>query len=210
MSEPRRILLGTGNPAKQDVLRWMLEGLPLTPTTPSQLNLHTAPDESGDTHENIAKAKALDWSRAGSMLSIASDGGLVVPVLGPRWESRYTHRFAGPDATDAQRLERLLELMKPYRGAQREAAWVEAVAIADRGELLASWELTGATGVIAEDGGAPPPTPGFWVFAIWFIPRLGKTYDRLSPEEREHLGDHWVELRREVQDFFKDRLRQGR
>ncbi len=187
-------------------MRWMLEGLPLSPATPFQLGLQAIPDEAGGTHETIAQAKALDWSQAGSMLSIASDGGLVVPALGSGWESRYTHRFAGPDANDAQRLERLLELMKPYHGAQREATWVEAVAIADQGELLASWELTGATGIISEDSPALPPASGFWAFTAWYFPGLGKTYNELSLAEREGLEDHWVRIRREVQDFFKGRL----
>ncbi len=187
-------------------MRWMLEGLPLSPATPFQLGLQAIPDEAGGTHETIAQAKALDWSQAGSVLSIASDGGLVVPALGTGWESRYTHRFAGPEANDAQRLERLLELMKPYHGAQREATWVEAVAIADQGELLASWELTGATGIISEDSPALPPASGFWAFTAWYFPGLGKTYNELSLEEREGLEDHWVRLRREVQDFFRGRL----
>ena len=69
------ILLGTGNPSKQNSLRWLLEDLPLAPMTPSQLGLAEAPDERGDTHQEIAIAKALDWSRSGSMLAIATDGG---------------------------------------------------------------------------------------------------------------------------------------
>ena len=34
--------------------------------------------------------------------------------------------------------------MRPYSGEQRKATWVEALAVADRGRLLASWELQGA------------------------------------------------------------------
>ena len=204
MKQPRAILLGTSNPAKQDMLRWMLEGLPLAPATPSQLGLDAVPEERADTHESIAQEKAVEWSRSAFMLSIASDGGLVIPALGPRWQSRYTHRFAGPDAGDAQRVAGLLELMKPYAGSQREATWVEAVAIADGGELLASWEVTGATGVIAEEGGTPPQARGFWAFTVWYFPHLGKTYGRLSPAEREGLDDHWTRLRGEIQHFFRD------
>lgn len=209
MSDPVTILLGTSNPDKQGMLRWMLNGLPLAPTTPSQLDLQPLPDEEGDTHETIAQAKAVDWSRASRTLSIASDGGLVVPALGHRWESRYTHRFAGPDADDARRQERLLELMKPYRDARREATWVEALAIAHRGRLLASWELTGATGIIAE-AATTPKTSGFWVFTVWYFPGLSKTYDQLSLEERVGLDDHWVKLRREVHQFFTSHLGLGR
>ena len=196
------ILLGTSNPSKEDALRWLLEGLPLAPTTPSLLGLAEAPDERGDTHQEIAIAKALDWSRSGSMLAIASDGGLVLPALGDAWESRYTHRFAGPGATNAQRLERLLDIMRPFQGDQRRATWVEAAAVADRGKLLASWELNGATGVIADKPSMEPDPSGFWAFSVWYFPALGKTYDQLSQEQREGLDDHWVQLRTKLREFF--------
>ena len=197
------ILLGTSNPSKQETLVWLLEGLPLTPTSPSQLGLSDLLEEHGDTHQEIATAKALAWSRSSSMLTIASDGGLVLPALGNAWESRYTHRFAGPSATNTQRVERLLELMEPFHGEQRQATWVEAVAVADRGEILASWELKGATGVIADNPAAMPGIEGFWAFSLWRFPALGKTYDQLTQEEREELDDHWAQLRTKVQEFFR-------
>ncbi len=209
-SDELPILLGTGNSSKQDTLLWLLQGLPLLPTTPAQLGspeapVAKAPVERGHTHQEIAIAKAQDWSSYGSMMVIASDGGLVVPALGDHWESLYTHRFAGPEATNAQRLERLLEMMRPFQGDQRRATWVEAVALADRGELLASWELTGATGFIADEAGTVPEGSGFWVFSAWYFPALGKTYSQLSQEQREGLNDHWAQLRSKVQAYFKNR-----
>ncbi len=198
------ILLASGNPAKQLSLRWLLEGLPLSPVTPQQLGLESVPEEEGDTHEIIARQKSLEWSLAASMMVIASDGGLVIPALGRHWESIFTHRFAGLAAAEAARQARLLELMRPYRGQEREASWVEALAIADRGDILASWELTGATGVIGESLGDSPQVPGFWVFSLWYFPQYGKTYNELSLLEQESLGDHWSLLRELVQGFFKD------
>ncbi len=90
------ILLASGNPAKQQSLGRLLDGLPLSPITPQQLELESVPEEAGDNHEAIARQKAGEWSRAASMLAIASDGGLVIPALGSNWESTLTHRFAGP------------------------------------------------------------------------------------------------------------------
>jgi len=203
------ILLGTGNPSKQETLGWLLEGLPLSPASPSQMGLSDPPEEHGGTHQEIANAKALAWSRSSSMLTIASDGGLALPALGDAWESRYTHRFAGQSATNAQRLERLLELMEPFQGEQRQATWVEAVAVADRGEILASWELKGATGVIADMPSAMPGIEGFWAFSIWRFPALGKTYDQLTQEEREGLDDHWAQLRTKAQEFFRHKWTQN-
>ncbi len=196
------ILLATGNPAKQKTLGGLLEGLRLSPVTPEQLGLDANPEEDGDSHQAIARFKAARWSEAGSMLAIASDGGLVLPALGGRWESLYTHRFAGPAAGDEERARRLLELMGPFLGAEREASWVEALAVAYKGRILASWELRGATGVIAERPGPTSEISGFWVFSLWYFPQFGKNYNQLSAGQRDQLDDHWSRLRQLVQRFF--------
>ena len=198
---PTPILLATGNRDKQAEFRRLLLGLPFNPVTPAEAALTGVPDEQGDTHEAIARDKAVQWSRAASMLSIASDGGLVVPALGPRWESRYTHRFAGPAADNNERLARLLELMRPYSGEDRRASWVESVAIADRGRVLVSWELSGAVGYLDEQ---PPddPLPEFWVFSVWRFPQFGAAYTQLTDTQRESIDDHWSRLRRLVRRFL--------
>ena len=198
------ILLATGNPAKQRALRDLLEGLPLQPVSPADLGIEADPEETAETHEAIAVEKAVEWSRAAGMLAIASDGGLVIPSLGPNWQSRYTHRFAGPAANDDDRRERLLQLLGESAGDERAASWVEALAIADNGAPLKSWELRGSEGVIAGESEAGPHSPGFWVFPLWYFPELGKYYNQLSDREKAELGDHWTALRRLVQDYFKN------
>ena len=204
------ILLATGNSAKQGVLRQLLVELPLSPVTPAELGLSADPDETGETHEAIALEKAQEWSRLAGMLAIASDGGLVVPALGHNWESRYTHRFAGPAADDDERRRRLLELMQPFTGPEREASWVEALAVADSGRPLKSWELKGGNGRIAETPEPGPLAPGFWVFTLWYFPKLGKYYNQLTGGEKEALGDHWATLRKLVRQYFlEEYLRAG-
>lgn len=192
---PTPILLATGNRDKQSEFRRLLDGLPFVPVSPAEAGLSGVPDEEGDTHEAIARDKAAQWSKAASMLAIASDGGLVIPALGPRWESRYTRRFAGLAADNGERLSRLLELMRPCRGEDRRASWVEALAIAHSGRILVSWELYGGAGYLDEQ---PPdgPLPEFWVFSVWRFPQFGATYAQLTGAQRESIDDHWTRLRR--------------
>tara|TARA_Y100001001_G_scaffold112084_1_gene109695 strand:- start:409 stop:750 length:342 start_codon:yes stop_codon:yes gene_type:complete len=104
--------------------------------------------------------------------------------------------------SDSQRVDGLLELMQPFTGADRNASWAEAVAIAYKGRLLASWELLGATGELAQT----KPTgliPEFWVFTIWNFPQLGKTYNELTTEELLFLNDHWSQFGRLIRRFFE-------
>lgn len=199
------ILLATGNRDKQRMLAWLLEDAPVRAVAPAELGVRADPDESGETHEAIARAKAEEWSRVAGMSAIASDGGLLVPALGANWESRYTHRFAGPAADDAERQRRLMDLMAPYSGDDRRAAFVEALAIADGGKTIASWEVTGATGRIVDtlaQRGGDTYGDGFWVFPLWYFPEFGRTYDRLTEAERAGLGDHWRTLRGLMREFM--------
>lgn len=203
-AQPVPILLATGNGDKQRMLRWLLEGLPVHPVTPAEAGISATPDESADTHEAIARAKAEEWSSVAGMAVIASDGGLLVPSLGANWESRYTRRFAGPAADDSERQCRLLELLQPYSGSDRTAAFVEGLAIAERGNTLASWEVQGATGRIVDgldEAGDPTEGDGFWVFPLWYFAEFARTYDKLTEAERASLGDHWETLRGLVHEF---------
>ena len=197
-------MLATGNSDKQKAFQSMLNGLPLRLVAPAELGIAASTQEDGDTHEAIAVEKAVKWSKAGSMLAIASDGGLVIPALGSAWESRHTRRFAGPeiDADDAQRVGRLLELMEPHTGAARTASWAEALAIAYKGRPVASWEILGATGEISQ-ARQPGSVPEFWAFTVWNFPQYGKTYNQLAPQELESLNDHWSRLGQLVRRFFQ-------
>ena len=198
-----RMLLGTTNPAKQRSLRCLLAGLGLGTVTPRELGLGgRGPDEAGLSHVETARSKAEGWSRAAGMMAISSDGGLVVPILGDRWDSLYTRRFAGEDVDDGGRRDRLLQMMRPFAGEDRRASWIEALAIAREGITLVSWEVEGATGFVAEKPGKGPSLSGFWVFSLWYFPHLGKTYNELHQEELEALNDHWVQLKSLVRDFF--------
>ena len=202
MSAFRPILLATGNADKQEQFRQLLAGLPLSPVTPAEAGVRGPAEEVGDTHESIARDKALRWSAASGTLAVASDGGLVIPALGPRWESRHTRRFAGPAASNEERLSRLLELMRPYRGEARRASWVEALALAHKGRVLVSWELTGGAGYLDEQ---PPdgPLPEFWVFSVWRFPQFGAVYNELTAAQRESIDDHWARLRKLAARFFQ-------
>ena len=196
------ILLGTGNPAKQAMLAELVEGLPLNPVSPQDIGLDSNPDETAPSHEEVARDKAAQWSLDSGLLTIASDGGLVIPSLGSKWESLFTHRFAGTSATDNDRADELLKLMSPYENDSRSASWVEALAIADKGHVLKSWSLEGATGLIADHTRGNLTDRGFWVFSMWYFPKYQRTYDDLTESERLELNDHWLQLKTLVREYF--------
>lgn len=204
MAPDTPILLATSNPAKLDKLRWVLEGLPLTCVPFTQLTPQPQPEESGQTFEENARLKASQGSTLFRGLAIASDGGLVIPTLaGGEWEALLTARAAGEEADDGTRARHLLALMQGKEGEQRRVFWTEAVALADRGQLLGSWQETGSKGYLTESYDPSKAIPGFWVYSLWHCPQFGKRYVELTSQELAEVDVTWQRLKARVQKYFR-------
>ncbi len=196
------ILLATGNRAKQAKLRWLLDGLGLVTVTPADLGVSFEPPETGRTHGEIAAEKAVAWSERVSHLVVASDGGVHVPALGEAWTSVRTRRAAGADATDRDRADHLLRLMRGRTDAERDVIWREAVALARDGRLLGCWEAEGNLGRLADSYELADLEGGFWMAGLIVVPRFGKLYRHLSADELAEVDDAWNDLRRRVRASF--------
>jgi len=210
VTHPTTILLATGNPAKQDKLRWLLQGLPLT-TIPLSDDIALPPvEETGAGFTDNAVSKAVEYSRRFGGLAISSDGGIEIPALGNGWQALLTGRAAGPDADDAAKARHLLALMRGKAGDQRRVSWTEAVALAEGGKMLASWQESGNQGRLTESYDPAHAIPGFWVYSLWFYPRLGKRYVELTPQELAAADLTWGKLKERVQEWFMANKESGR
>ena len=200
---PVRVLIATTNPAKAKRLESCLTGWPFDFYGPEAMSSTEPPEESGSDHREVAETKAKAWSEVAGGLAIASDGGLVIPALGERWDSLTTRRSAGEDATDEDRVRNLLRLMEPYDGEDRQALWQEAVVLADQGEVVAAWEVKGPIGLIQR---APSTTriDGFWAASLWHFPEVGKVYTELSADELRQVGDPWTRLTDAIRGWLHD------
>ncbi|MEK7872447.1 MAG: non-canonical purine NTP pyrophosphatase [Chloroflexota bacterium] len=207
-AQPQSVLLATTNPAKAAKLTWALDGLGLSLRTLRDMPPAPEPEETGATFEENARIKATYWSRVADCLAIASDGGVAIPALGERWDALQTRRNAGERVTDEERIQRLLDTMRPYRGQERRVLWTEALAVAEKGRALASWQADGDEGYLAERYDPAPidrGIPGFWVASLFYYPRFGKCYAELSPDELAQVDTSWRTLKEQAQAWFKAR-----
>ncbi|PYU81793.1 MAG: non-canonical purine NTP pyrophosphatase, RdgB/HAM1 family [Acidobacteria bacterium] len=143
-------------------------------------------EENAPTFAENATGKALHYSRHGDGLVFADDSGLVVPALGgaPGVQSA---RYAGPQATNSQRIEKLLSEMRDKTGSERAACFVCAIALAERGRAMAI-VTDRVDGEILE---APRGSGGFGYDPVFYFPALEKTFAELPAEEknqRSHRG----------------------
>lgn len=108
MTAPRgELLIATGSRHKYAELSELLN-LPNTYLLSlSDVGLTDSAEETGETFEENAAAKALHYARLSGMPTLADDSGLEVNALGGRPGIR-TRRYAGLDATDDQNNQLLL------------------------------------------------------------------------------------------------------
>lgn len=195
------LLLATTNPAKLVRLRWLLADLPLDLRVPTDLALTADPSVPEDvpSFAGNAEQKALAWSAAArGMPTLASDGGMAIPALGAHWDALRTRRQAGPSATDQDRIDHLLHLMRDLHGEARRATWHEALALARGATLLHTWTAQGDGGLIAEEAPEPGAAIGFWTERVRWYPAIGKLMCRFSERERDQVDDVWPRLRAQV------------
>ena len=153
-------------------------------------------EEIWPTFAENAAGKALHYSRFAPGLVIADDSGLVVPALGGA-PGVLSARYAGPDASDGDRIRKLLGEMRDKTGDDRRARFVCVVAVAESGEMRGLFSAS-AEGILLEE---PRGEGGFGYDPIFYFPALGKTYAEISREEK-NLHSHRGKAFQKALDFL--------
>lgn len=180
-----RVILATANPAKAATLAKLV-----APISFRRLD-RIAPltNEDGPTVAEIAQRKALHVSAsAPEAIVVASDGGLEIPSLGSRWSPTRTSRFAG-ERSPAEKAASLLALLHGYEGAQRRARWIEALAVARNGSILACWTVSGPYARLAATDERNLDDVELWVDALL--------------KEHELGAGHWEQLTELFSEFCR-------
>ncbi len=139
-------------------------------------------EETGRSFAENARLKALAYSRHTSHTLVADDSGLEVVALDRR-PGIYSARYAGPQATDGQRIQKLLDELDA-RGGDRSARFVCALALARGGKVLLEVEGE-CRGTITR---SPRGSNGFGYDPVFLFPELGRTYAELGEEEKNRVS----------------------
>src|ERR1700689_1055467 len=144
-----RIFLASSNPGKLREYRELAGDATLElELLPNFGNIPVFEETAPSFAENSA-GKALYYSKFADEIVLADDSGLVVPVLGGA-PGVLSARYAGPNATSAERATKLLGEMAGEKGQDRRARFVCVIAIARQGRALAV--VSGAAeGLIADE-----------------------------------------------------------
>lgn len=140
-------------------------------------------DESAPTFAENSAGKAQHYSRFVQGIILADDSGLVVPALGGA-PGVHSARYAGPNASDADRVQKLLREMQGKVGDERRARFVCVAAIAQKGRVLAVVSDL-AQGVITTE---PRGTDGFGYDPVFYFQDLRRTYAETTREEKNRYS----------------------
>lgn len=161
----------------------MFQGIPYQIVTPRELGLSLEVPETGETLEENAWIKARAYAGAGNLVTLADDSGLEVDALGGAPGVR-SKRFAGEDASDAERINLLLEKLKNVEWEKRTARFRCVMAIADLKDKIHLVEGE-CPGFIAFK---PRGEGGFGYDPIFYLPEVNKTMAELSPEVKNQVS----------------------
>jgi XTP/dITP diphosphohydrolase len=191
--QPIQVLLASSNPGK------LREYRVLAGDSPIELallpNFHEIPpfEETAPTIAENSAGKALYYSRFAMGTVLADDSGLVVPALGGAPGVR-SARYAGPGASDADRVQKLLREMSALNGDDRKARFVCVTTLAQDGRAVAVLSDS-AEGVIAK---APKGSGGFGYDPVFFFPQLGRTYAEITREEKNQYSHRGRAFRKAI------------
>jgi XTP/dITP diphosphohydrolase len=139
-------------------------------------------EESGSTFAENARLKAAGYSKLVPFPVLADDSGLEVDALGGR-PGIHSARYAGPDASDADRIGKLLGELESL-GGERNARFVCALALARNGEVIAQSEGNCSGIIINEARGSK----GFGYDPVFLFPEPGKTFAELDEAEKNQYS----------------------
>jgi XTP/dITP diphosphohydrolase len=178
-----RLLLATSSQKKLAELRSIFAGLPLSLLTLRDAGVEMEVEETGETFRDNAALKAEQYARAAGLPALADDSGLEVDALGGDPGVR-SARYAGPDATDDDRIALVLGALDALPDAPRSARFRCVMALADPERLIDTVEGV-CEGTIAA---APRGSNGFGYDPIFLLPDLGRTMAELTAAEKDALS----------------------
>lgn len=186
----RKLLIATTNPGKVREISALLKGLQYEIIGLQDLaEIPPAVEETGKTFTANAVLKSEYYFAQTGLFSLADDSGLEIDALHGA-PGVYSARFAGADATDAERVVKILTELMVFPKERRTARFVCSLALT--GEFkqgIATRVFAGvADGLITLE---PRGSSGFGYDPIFEDQELQRTFAELTQAEksaRSHRG----------------------
>ena len=193
MTSLPRLLIATRNRGKLSELAELLGDVPFELTSLNDVGIDVDVEETSQTFEDNAALKAETYRDLSGLLTLADDSGLEVDALGGAPGVR-SARYAGPDATDSDRIQLLLGNLAhtPERSWTARFRCVIAVAAPDSQTQLYSGVCAGM--IVRE----PRGDNGFGYDPVFLFPDLGLTMAELTSKQKNTVSHRGLAVREVV------------
>lgn len=186
----KRLIFATGNQGKMREIREILGDCIPEILSMKEAGIEVDIIEDGKTFEENALIKARAVSKAGSIMAMADDSGLVVDCMDGA-PGIYSARFMGEDTSYDIKNNYIIEQAMKVQPEERTARFVCAIAcvMPDGRE----WVVRGTVEGVINDRQAGEN--GFGYDPIFLVPELGVTTAQLPPEEKNAISHRGRALR---------------
>ena len=193
----KTILIATQNTKKQAEMLDILKDVPgVLFRTTSHFPFLSEVEEDGKTFEENAIKKASTVAKACNTWAMADDSGLKIDALNGR-PGIFSARYAGPNATDDENIEKVLSELRDVPKAKRTARFICCIALAGPDRVFFTVQGS-CEGVITEK---PRGKKGFGYDPIFFVTDYHVTFAELSPFIKNNISH-----RAQALELFKKRL----
>jgi len=187
------LIVATRNRGKSKEIQEFLKDCPVEIRDLNDFGPIPEVKEDGRTFEENAYKKASFTAKMLGFPALADDSGIEVEALNGA-PGVHSARYAGPNATDAENNEKLLESLSGRTDRAARFCCVLSLAV-PTGPAL-TYEAT-CEGTIME---VPRGGQGFGYDPLFYYPPMGKTFGEMSLDEKaraSHRGRALTELKRE-------------
>jgi len=196
MQDKITIVIATRNKGKKSEISDMLKDFPIDIKGLDDFGPIPDVEEDGDTFDENAYKKASFTARVLGFPALADDSGLSVEALDGA-PGVLSARYAGENATDEQRYQKLLQEMKGK--TNRKAKFECVISIAVPAGPALTYEAH-CEGLIADQ---PAGSNGFGYDPVFYYPPLNKTFGELTIEEKSHVSHRGKALGEFKDEFDK-------
>ena len=193
------LVLATKNRKKIEEIKRITSDLDMKILTPEDFESFPEVIEDGRTFKENAAKKSLAIAKYTNMPSLSDDSGLEVYALGGA-PGVFSARFAGENASDAENVRKLLEMMKDIDNGDRKARFVCWIALTTRDFKTYFFEGTVEGSIIRE----PRGVNGFGYDPVFVPEGKYKTFAEMSDQEKDALSHRGRALFK-LREFLKIR-----
>lgn len=196
MAQEIPLVIATKNQGKIAEIRDLLAGFPVKLKSLDNFGPIPEVEEDGETFDENAYKKASFTAKILGVPALADDSGLVAEALDGA-PGVFSARYAGENATDEQRVAKLLKALNAK--TNRRAAFECVLSIAVPSGPALTYEAR-CEGLIADQ---PAGQNGFGYDPIFFYPPLNKTFAQMNLKEKSRVSHRGKALNELKQEFDK-------